>query len=397
MNIRHHLLARVILGCAIVLLPGCGGPKYSSDFKSWLGLQLAEQYPLRLDGISIEEIAGAGGESVFSFDGTATTTTDLFSVRPILGPERVDDLESQLRALGNVPNDIAREAGVLEFVDELRQMTPSPALVEVVTPEGSRVKISGRAKATLGNDGWVFTTSQMNIDGLKGSARPDHAVVKGSDEATAIQTKIEDTLQRFQKATQAMATMMGERERVAAAEREARMKKEEEENRQAEELRKAEEAKKAQEAAEKRAAVVGSFSNGAMFDIVWQGGDMRGRLWATIREGVEMGGVYSFEGTLYEDSSKSGLAKPFSATISGEGTAEAPITVTIKTAYAEGEPKHYRHRDSGQGFLTPDAKYEFELQRTESQADFVGDLKESFMFTFGPKGPIRFLWKPADK
>ena len=90
---------------------------------------------------------------------------------------------------------------------------------------------------------------------------------------------------------------------------------------------------------------------------MWQGRDLRGRLWATIREGVEMGDVYSFEGTLYEDSSKAGLAKPFSATISGEGTAEAPIIVTIKTAYANGEPKNYNHRDSGRGLLTPDANY----------------------------------------
>jgi hypothetical protein len=138
-----------------------------------------------------------------------------------------------------------------------------------------------------------------------------------------------------------------------------------------------------------------AFRNGATFDVNWQAQNAQGSMRATTGQGTEMGGSFSMQGTLSENSNEAGLTKPFYALISGEGTEDSPMVVEIKVAAAPGETKWQDFRDSSKGFLAADSKYTYKLNYDPNNNVFSGELPFSYSNKHGPRAPVKFAWQPT--
>lgn len=136
----------------VSLVVGCGGPNYANGFKEWLGNSVAKNGPLKLAWVKIEKLSSGKTEAVFKFTCEVQITENQY------GSVGSDDIAPALAALkkmreANVP--VPQQNEVTALYNEM--MTMRLPVYKIVTPEGKRVSMSGKAQATLLNNGaWEY-------------------------------------------------------------------------------------------------------------------------------------------------------------------------------------------------------------------------------------------------
>jgi len=396
MRSRCRFVSRLVIVPGILLLQGCGAPPYASEFKSWLGVQILNSYPVTINNISFEQIAQSGSESVFSFSGSGATTEDLYTLSQVVPAEDVNRLVQKFEQ-EYVSDEAAAQAGIDKLMPEISRFMRPPVVAEISTKRGAKVTINGQAKANLGGSGWIFTIARLSVDGLSGSRRPENAVVKGTKEEKAITKEMNELLSQFEETSIRAVSIQNELDRVAAAEAEAERQKQEAEQRRQEQIEKEKQARVAEAAAEQKSAVLQLLGNGAEFAITWQAQNARGRMAAEIISSAQIGDSHSLEGTLHENLDFTGTKKPFSAVVSGTGTEEDPVILNIKAPPSENNLRHYQHKTSSLGFLAGNASFNYQLTFSSARNVFEGELESSYYYHYGPEGPVMFLWEPVTR
>ncbi len=396
MRLLLRFVSRLLIVPGILLLQGCSGHPYASDFKSWLGVQILNSYPVAINKISIEQIAQSGSDSVFSFSGTGASTEELYTFSNLVPPEQVNRMAQKFEQ-EYVSDEAATQAGLDKLMPQIERFINAPVLAERATKKGTKVMINGQARATLGDSGWIFSITRLSVDGLSGSIRPDNSVVKGTREEKAVTKEMNELLSQFEQTSIKAVSIQNELERVAAAEAEAERQKQEAQQRRQEQIEREEQMRVAEAAAKQKSTVLQLLGNGAEFAITWQAQNSRGRMAAQIASSVQIGDSHSLEGTLNENLDFTGTAKPFSAVVSGTGTEEDPVILNIKVAPSENDLRYYQHRTSSLGFLAGNANFNYQLSFNSARNVLEGELESSFLYNYGPEGPVMFLWEPITR
>ena len=347
---RLRLRGAWILLALSFALAGCGGPKYTKDFKEWLGLQLASTQPMKLERVTIEEISGGKAESVFTFRGQFSVTEDLYEEA-----ELPDDLSFGLTvARFSEAGQLDKGIAALHAIEEL-----NVKILRVVTPKGSKGEFSGKAKAEMNHDGsWAFAVLQDDGTILKGKRPPQEMkwVIEGSKEAkellATLKTKID-----------ALKDLADETEKEAA---EAKRKTEEERHRLAEEAKKRE------------AAFLAVLAPGREISGVWQGGEASGEIGVRFGEQLKMAEGFSIQGQIF-DPAEPARAKVFSGTITGEGTPGKPYVLNVRIPKSEGkkpdDAEMARTRNKTTGFLLAPSQFGMELRYNPEDGSFSGHVQ----------------------
>ena len=328
-------------------LAGCGGQKYTKDFKEWLGLQLASTQPMKLERVTIEEVSGGKVESVFNFRGEFSVTEDLYEEA-----ELPDDLSfgltvARFSEVGQFDKGIA----ALHAIEEL-----NVKILRVVTPKGSKGVFSGKARAEMNHDGsWAFAVLEGDGSVLKGK-RPQQAtkwVIEGSKEA-------KELLAILKTKIAALEDLADKTEKEAA---DAKRKTGEERQRLAEETKKREE------------AFLAVIAPGKEIIGVWQGGEASGEIGVRFGEQLQMTDGYSIQGQIFDPVEPS-RAKAFSGTITGDGTPDKPYVLNVRIPKSEGkrpdDAEMARTRNKTAGFLLAPSQFGMELRYHPEEASFSG-------------------------
>lgn len=382
------MIKRTLLALALAVSVGCG-PKYQASFRDFLAMKFAESSPIKVQSVSVEEISGGAVESVFSFTADYTVVDNLYVEWDVPWLARLASMEN----IATEPFSSETIAKLAPLMSGLEKDAKIPVL-KVATKEGTRGKISGKAKATLANSGWTFQVIEASGAEVEGD-RPKvtNFVVEGTPEYKEMLARnmgLCDKMEPILIAEKKLQEKTREEERIAA-----------EKARQAKEKEDAERLAAAQAAAAKAVAerkarekqLLEVIADGKSFYGVWQGKQARGNIGIRFGEAVKMGDQYSIEGVLF-DPANPNLTKPFSATLSGNGDDSAPFVLAMRVAngVGYGEPD-YNRKNQTIGFLNTSVKFDFPLSYDPEEVSFSGQLADSFMFNYQVEGPVMFMFK----
>ena len=389
------------------LFSACGGPKYSKDFKEYLGLKLAEAAPIKLNGVAIEELTGGKIESVFTFSGDYVVTDNLYSKGELTTTEKLEGFIKRMEPTG-IPDNVIRESKIPQFIASLAEINKIPVL-KFATAKGTKSRVAGRAKAQMNNSGsWGFQILDVTGAKLAGEKAPDGQwVAEGSPEEKAQKAKFDAAFNELD-ALGNQLIKENEEKKIAEAARaeEAAKKAAEEAKSRAEQARisadiaaeatRISTAKSAAEADAREAAFLTAIDKGKIYFGVWQGASARGEIGIKFGERVRMGRDFSIDGVLF-DPAKPQNEKLFSALTSGLGTPEKPYIIEIKMAVGEGVSVADKFgpdiKNKTMGLLHSETRFVIPLTFDSADTSFSGQLENSFMFSYQVDGPakVRFL------
>jgi len=420
--------------CALLLsavLCGCGGPKYSKDFKEFLGLKLAEAAPIKLNSVAIEELTGGKIESVFTFSGDYVVTDNLYSKGEVIALVEIESFVKKMEPAG-IPDNVLIESKVPQLIASLAEINKVPVL-KVATAKGTKSRVSGKAKAQLDNHGiWGFQILDVTGATLAGEKVPDGQwVAEGSPAENAQKARSDAVFSELNALGNRLIKENEEKKKAEAARAEEAAKKAAEEAALAGKLRVDETkrrdeeaksradqarisadiaaeatristAKSAAEADAREAAFLAAIEKGKIYFGVWQGASARGEIGIKFGERVNMGRDFSIDGVLF-DPAKPQNEKPFSALTSGLGTPDKPYIIEIKTVVGEGVPVADKFgpdiKNKTIGLLHSETRFVIPLTFDGADTSLSGELENSFMFSYQIDGPakVRFLKDYAPK
>jgi len=385
---------QLVLTAAIAMaLTGCGGPKYKSDFTSWLKMKFAEEMPVSVSKVSIQETASTDGNAVFQFEVSASVTDDLYAASPLYPMEKMQSFSSRLRALDD---DAAQASGLLDLLHDFNGNREVTNILEIATPRGKKIQIEGKARATFGNDGWGFSIIEMNQVNLPGSPRAvfhGTAYIKGSPEEKTASKKASDFYENLEKLTTKAEKIQEDNIRIAADKFAAEMAKEEEEARLKAEAQRLADEKAAAEKAKRTETILARVADGKTFIATWQGQESRGQLGLRFGKGTQLPNGYSMEAVLFVPSQPE-YSKAISAVLLGDGSVTSPFTIELRVPRHQSIIRRYQHRDgSGIGFIAGDASFTLGLVVNEDDGSMAGTLQRG---DYGPRGPVQFLFTASD-
>lgn len=413
--------------CAVLLsavLCGCGGPKYSKDFKEFLGLELAKAAPIKLNSVSIEELTGGKIESVFTFSGDYVVTDNLYckgDVTMAKKVEKVDFLIEKMKPAG-IPDSVVIESKFPQLIESLGEIIKIPVL-KVATAKGTESRVTGRAKAQLNNSGnWGFQILDVTGATLAGEKAPDGQwIAEGSPEEKAQKAKFDAVFNELDALGTRLIKENEEKKKIEAARAEEAAKKaaeeaalaeqrraEERKSRDDEEKSRAEQArisaeiaaeavristaKAAAEAEAREAVFLGATEKGKTYYGVWQGASARGEIGIKFGERIKMGKDFSMEGVLF-DPAKPQNEKTFSALTRGSGTPANPYIIEIKMVNGEGvtvADKYVQEvKNKTLGLLHSETRFEIPMAFDSTDTSLSGELENNFMFRYQIDGPVK--------
>jgi len=382
---------QIVLAAAIVMaLTGCGGPKYKSDFTSWLKMKFAEELPVSVNKVSIQETASTDGNAVFQFEVISNVTEDLYEASPLY---QIEIFQELFKRGSSIDDDVVQATGLLDLLHTFNQKSDlATTILEVVTPKGKKVSIQGKARATFGNDGWGFSIIEMEELSTPGAPRSNFrgaTLIKGSSEEKTASKEARDFLEKFQTLIAKAEKIHEENIRVAADKFAAEMAKEEEEARLRAEAQRLADEKAAAERAKRIEAILARVAEGKTFIATWQGLESRGNLGLRFGKGTQLPNGYSMEALLFVPSQRE-YSKDISAVLLGEGSEESPFIIELRVPRHQSNVYARHHEDgSGIGFVTGDASFTLGLVVNEDDGSMTGTLQQG---NYGPRGPVQFLF-----
>lgn len=393
MKKKISLIASILVA---TVLCGCGGPKYSKDFREWLGLKLASSQPIKLTGVKTEELSGGKTESVFTFSGDYTVTEPLYDEVEVFDMSRSQNLLATLEA-AHISDDLLVSSKLKQAGEALAKQKVARVL-KVSTPERARGTLKGKAKAQLNNDGsWGFQILDVSGATLAGAKAPGGKyVIEGTAEGKEYIEARQALIKNFEdRATQALEAQT-QLNQLAHDEREAAKEKADEERRIADE--KAAAARKAHEAKEEAAAKVReeaflvATAEGQVFMGRWQGEVAVGEVGVKFGGHIKMTGSHSFDGVIFDPADPS-LEREFSAVSSGNGTAETPYLLELRLVKGRGVATPWgqtgdKARETTVGLLHDGWGYVVPLTLSADNSSLTGTIADGFPSTAGPRGPI---------
>ncbi len=396
---KRTLLQTITLAIFTVSIAACGGPKYSSSFSDWFKISIAEEMPVKINEVDIEETASSDGEAIFQFNATAEVVEELYAFT-------LYDYESLGREITEKGEGITNESIMSTDLEKLIGQFPKKAseyitTYEVVTEKGKEVSLKGKARAKLGKNGWEFSILETTYEDIPGSKKPNigRLYLKGSkEEKEAVENmkklvaKIHGEFERARKMDEEkFKNQIAEAERQIAERKAAELKK-------AEDLRIANETE-AKEKEARRKTMFAKFPSGKVFTATWQGAENRGSLGLRIGKGVELPDGFSMEAVLFIPE-KTEYSKNISAMIIGDGSEKSPFVLELRAATHESTVRYNRHRDdSGIGFVAGDAKFILPLNIDHESLSLNGTLKRAGGGSgryYGPIGPVDFVFTPSE-
>jgi len=200
---------------AVSLFSGCGGPKYAAGFKEWLSMDLAKRLPVKLAWVKIEKLSSGKTQAVFKFTSEIQFTENLY------GPATPVDTAPATAALqkmkeANVP--VPQQNEVIKIYNSITILP----LFKITTPEGKRIPMSGKAQATLQNNGeWQYELLDVVGGNYEGGKEPTGKwALEGSKEAkenaAAVQEKVGAVVAAADKAIQDAREVQIREEKFAA-------------------------------------------------------------------------------------------------------------------------------------------------------------------------------------
>lgn len=388
-----------VLSALLLVLAGCGGPKYADHFEDWLGIRLATSQPIKLERVKVEEVSSGKIEAVFLFRGKFSVTRDLYEAVDVAGDLKAAPAIQRLIESGAVQRG---EGNPLFSALQKELQVP---ILRVATPKGQKGDFSGKAKAELNNDGsWSFQILEVEGVTLEGEIPPEgkNWLADGSTEAGehlanlrnqiaeayALADSTEKAVEEERKKEEARLL---EEKRRAEEERVSLEKKAEEER-----IRLAAESKK------RETVFLAEIAPGCEIVGVWQGGEASGEIGIRFGEQMKMGDGFSIQGQLF-DPSESPRAKAFSGMITGDGSPQNPYLLKVRIARIEGpnpdQEEMQRTRNKTAGFLISSSNFGLELKWNPEDGSFAGfvERRDNWLFqnVAGPKDwgvniPVQF-------
>lgn len=397
----------LILVCMVIGLPGCGGPKYASTFKEWLGLQIATEHFVKLTGVKTTELSAGQTTAIFTFSANYVTVEPLYKTISSIDVDKLRKTVEKVM-LSGIPEEVVGADKLKLLMDDMGNPDGIRIELAIATPAGTNGTLSGKVEARLSNDGsWAYRFLDPPSLNLVGQPPPEGKYVientpewkKYVSEKTANINAIE---QRGDELLKTFAERKKREDEDAALEAQKEL-----EERQAREAKLAAEAKSAAEKTEIEAKVredafLAATESGQVFMGIWQGAKARGEVGLKFGERLKMQNGYSFEGVLF-DPANPAYEKPFSAASSGNGTADSPYELEIRVINRGGivSEDPYLFQNTTAGFLVDISSFSFPLRISEDSSTLSGTLDRSFMFKYFNEGPVVFQlskdYKPKAK
>ena len=297
---------------AVALLPGCGGPKYATGFKEWLAIYLAKQSPTKLAWVKTEELSSGKTQAVFKF------TSELQMTENLYGPATPVDTAPATAALqkmreANVPIDQQNE--VIKIYNSITILS----LFKITTPEGKKIPMSGKAQATLQNNGeWDYELLDVVGGTYLGGKEPTGKwALEGSKEAkenaAAVQEKVGEVVAAADKAIQ------GARENQIREDKFTALVQ-----------KKEAEAAKAQED-----AFLAFCDQGQVIYGKWVAEEGSGNIGIRWGERTKVGDGYSITGVFFDPDNQN-YQKPFDGSITKSNEAGSPYELELRFVQGNG-------------------------------------------------------------
>jgi len=400
----------LILVCMVIGLPGCGGPKYASTFKEWLGLQIATEHFVKLTGVKTTELSAGQTTAIFTFSANYVTVEPLYKTISSIDVDKLRKTVEKVMFSG-IPEEVVGADKLKLLMDDMGNPDGIRIELAIATPAGTNGTVSGKVEARLSNDGsWTYRFLDPPSLNLVGQPPPKGKYVientpewkKYVSEKTANINAIE------QRGDELLKTFA---ERKKREDEDAALKAQKElEERQAREAKLAAEAKSAAEKTEVEAKVredafLAATESGQVFMGIWQGAKARGEVGLKFGERLKMQNGYSFEGALF-DPANPAYEKPFSAASSGNGTADSPYELEIRVINRGGivSEDPYLFQNTTAGFLVDNSYFSFPLKISDDSSTLsgtLGTLDRSNSFRYYNEGPVVFQlskdYKPKAK
>lgn len=341
---------------AVSLLVGCGGPKYANGFKDWLAMFLAKNSPTKLAWVKIEKISSGKTEAVFKF------TSEIQSVENLYGPGTPVDTAPATAALQKM-KDADVPVPQQNEVIKLYNLISILPIYKITTPEGKGIPMSGKAQATLQNNGdWNYELIEVVGGVYKGTKEPTGKwALEGSKEAkenaVAVQEQVAGVVAAADTAiAQARDSQIAEQNRIA------------------------EEQKKQAEAAQAEVAAAQAVKNEALALCApgsqllgrWQGSEASGDIGIRFGTNTEIGATVAVTGVLF-DPANTQYQKPFDGKITRTDDPKIPFKLVINVLKGNGGVKFEGRWDAPAiqnktvGLLTEGCQYEINLQLTSQK------------------------------
>ena len=334
---------------AVSLIAGCGGPNYANGFKEWLAMDLAKRLPVKLAWVKIEKLSSGKTQAIFKFTSEIQFTENLY------GPATPVDTAPATAALqkmkeANVP--IPQQNEVIMIYNSITILS----LFKITTAEGKRIPMSGKAQATLQNNGeWQYELLDVVGGNYEGGKEPNGKwALEGSKEAkenaAAVQEKVGAVVAAADKAIQ-----------------EARDAQIAEQNRQSEEKKKQEQDNQAV-----KEQLVALCSPGSQLVGRWQGSVASGDIGMRFGAQTEVGEDVAITGVIF-DPAITQNRKPFNARITKSDDPKAPFVLIVNLTRGNGM------KDSGRGWDDPTI-------RNKTAGFLLDGCGYDILFTIMPKG-----------
>lgn len=397
----------LILVCMVIGLPGCGGPKYASTFKEWLGLQIATEHFVKLTGVKTTELSAGQTTAIFTFSANYVTVEPLYKTISSIDVDKLRKTVEKVM-LSGIPEEVVGADKLKLLMDDMGNPDGIRIELAIATPAGTNGTLSGKVEARLSNDGsWAYRFLDPPSLNLVGQTPPKGKyVIENTPEWKKYVSEKTANINAIEQRGDELLKTFAERKKREDEDAAAKAQKELEE-RQAREAKLAAEAKSAAEktAAEAKVredAFLAATESGQVFMGIWQGAKARGEVGLKFGERLKMQNGYSFEGILF-DPANPAYEKPFSAASSGNGTADSPYELEIRVINRGGivSDAPYLFQNTTAGFLVDISSFSFPLRISEDSSTLSGTLDRSFMFKYLNEGPVVFQlskdYKPKAK
>jgi len=401
----------LILVCMVIGLPGCGGPKYASTFKEWLGLQIATEHFVKLTGVKTTELSAGQTTAIFTFSADYVTVEPLYKTISSIDVDKLRKTVEKVMFSG-IPEEVVGADKLKLLMDDMGNPDGIRIELAISTPAGTNGTFSGKVEARLSNDGsWTYRFLDPPSLNLVGQPPPKGKyVIENTPEWKKYVSEKTANINAIEQRGDELLTTFAERKKREDEDAALKAQKELEE-RQAKEAKLAAEAKSAAEktAAEakvKEDAFLAATESGQVFMGIWQGAKARGEVGLKFGERLKMQNGYSFEGVLF-DPANPAYEKPFSAASSGNGTAQSPYELEIRVINRGGifSEAPYLFQNTTAGFLVANSYFSFPLKISENSSTLSGTLDSIsdslWRFKYFNEGPVVFQlskdYKPKAK
>lgn len=351
-------------------------------------MELSTAHPIKVTGVEVEELSGGQTEAVFTFAGGYSVTEPLYEELAVIDQGRVLSLTIAAEAAG-LPNSVFVDSDAMATVESMKAPENFRRVLKIVTPEGSRGKFSGKAKARLNNDGsWAFQVLDISGLALDGRKAPDGKyVVDGTADGEKYIANLEAALNAFEEQLNRLTEKYLADKKVADAALAASAKEAEEKMRVKAEA-------EAAEATAREAAFLAALAEGQVYLGRWQGKVSHGEIGVKFGKSMKMGHGYSFVGILFDPATPANQ-KGFSALSAGDGTDQSPYRLEFRLERGQGVPipktsEYQATRNSTVGLLYDEMQYTLPLELAGDMRALSGTVGPSFRNTIGPAVPIVF-------